>query len=326
MKTHTLLCLAVLVGFLCASYCSAWERGRSADTEQIIVDGTVRTFVLHLPKDQKAGDKQALVIALHGGGSNGKSMARFSGLGETADRYGFVVAYPDGSGRTDLIRTWNSGACEGYAKSKQVDDVAFIKALIIHLVDKYNVAPGRVYVTGMSNGAMMAYRLAAEIPDRLAAVAAVSGTLDIDAAKVTTPLPILHFHGTADQHVPFDGGHGEKSYAQNVHTSVKATLDAWIRVNGANTTPKEEQLPDNKDDGTTVIKSTYSSPSERDSVVLYKIVGGGHTWPGRPRLEKMLGPATEDISANEVMWKFFADHPRNQTKKASSNKPSEATR
>lgn len=326
MRRNTFLCLAVFIALLSGSYSGAWERGRGADTEQIMVNGTSRTFVLHLPKDQKTDNKKALVIALHGGGSNGKSMSRFSGLDETADKHGFVVVYPDGSGRTDLIRTWNSGACEGYAKSKQIDDVAFIKALISHMVNKYNVDPDRVYVTGMSNGAMMAYRLAAEIPEQIAAVAAISGTLDIDAAKITRPLPVLHFHGTADQHVPFDGGHGEKSYAQNVHTSVKATLDAWIRVNGANTTPKEEQLPDKKDDGTTVVRFTYGSASDYESVVLCKIIGGGHTWPGRSRLEKMLGPATEDISANEIMWKFFADHPRNQTKKASSNKPSETTR
>ncbi len=318
--------LAVVIALLCGSDCGAWERRRGADTEQLMVNGMSRTFVVHLPKDQKAGDKQALIIALHGGGSNGKSMSRFSGLDDTADKHGFVVVYPDGSGRIDLIRTWNSGACEGYAKSKQIDDVAFMRALIRHMVGKYNVDPDRVFVTGMSNGAMMAYRLAAEAPDQISAVAAVSGTLDIEAANVTNPLPILHFHGTADQHVPFEGGHGEKSYAQNVHTSVKATLDAWIRVNGANSTPKEEPLPDKINDGTMVVKFTYGTAVDSESIVLYKIVGGGHTWPGRPRLEKMLGPTTEDISANEIMWKFFADHPRKQTDKSSANKPSEATR
>jgi len=142
-----------------------------------------RTFLVHAP--EKLPSRRApLVIALHGGATNAKAMENYTGLSEAAERYGFIVTYPNGSGRLERMRTWNGGNCCAYAAERNVDDVAFIKKLIDHMVDRFNVDPSKVYATGISNGAIMAYRLAAEIPERLGAIAAIAGTLGINPEMV----------------------------------------------------------------------------------------------------------------------------------------------
>ena len=283
------------------------------ENRQIDVGNAKRSFVVHDPRGKGTGAPGALVIALHGGETNAKFMQRFSGLDETSDKYGFSVVYPDGSGRDGRRLTWNSGDCDSYAKRNNVDDVGFIDALIEYMIERCKVDPKRVYVTGMSNGAMMAYRLGAEIPGRIAAIAAVAGTLDIDASAIETPVPILHFHGTADEYVPYGGGRGAKSHAKDNHSSVQATLAGWLRVNGAFATPQEKLIPNAHLDGTITIKYTYRTAADSENIVLYKIIGGGHTWPGRPPLERFLGQCAQDVPANEIMWRFFSAHAKSDS-------------
>jgi polyhydroxybutyrate depolymerase len=198
--------LFLVWGIIVFSACSAAHN--YADTRQytLAIGESSRTFLVHLPKNP-AATNPPLVIALHGGGTNGKTMERFSGLSEASERYGFVVAYPNGSGRLKGFLTWNAGSCCAYAERHGIDDVAFIRQLIEYMIKQYHIDPARVYCTGISNGAMMAYRLAAEIPDRIAAIAPVAGTLTIDPDSIHAPMPIIHFHGTDDRYVPYAGGH-----------------------------------------------------------------------------------------------------------------------
>jgi polyhydroxybutyrate depolymerase len=283
-----------------------------AETRQytLNVNHLARTFLVHVPQGIKPGQKAPLVIALHGGATNASTMERFSGLSETAKKYGFVVVYPNGTGRLQRMLTWNSGNCCGYAQKQNIDDVAFIRDMIGYLTSRFNIDPSRVYATGISNGAMMAYRLAVEIPDKIAAVAAVSGTLNVDPDLVRAPMPILHFHGTEDQYVPFGGGHGPRSLEKNMHTSVMDTIKVWVTANDTITTPIVEELPDRYEDGTRIVRYTYKPKHDDDNIILYKIIGGGHTWPGRPHMKLILGTTTKEISANDIMWKFFSAHSR----------------
>jgi len=303
---------ASLCLFLCACGATNTSAGRSDEMKQhsIVVGGTTRHFLIFSPSSVLHNKTRPLIIALHGGGTNGESMARFSALNQKAQQAGFIVVYPDGSGRFSKVLTWNAGACCGYARENNINDVQFISELIDELVAHGGVDAARVYVTGMSNGAMMAYRLAAEIPEKIAAVAAVAGTLGVPPSAIHAPMPILHFHGTADQHVPYTGGHGPKSAAGNVHRSVDETINTWIAVNHANRLPSVTPMPDMAKDGMTVTRYSHASASDPHAVVLYKIIGGGHTWPGQPRLERLLGPTTQDISANDLMWEFFVAHPK----------------
>jgi polyhydroxybutyrate depolymerase len=266
-----------------------------------------RSFLVHVPKNLAAASPP-LVIALHGGGTNGETMERFSGLSEASERYGFIVVYPEGSGRLNRFLTWNAGSCCGYAEKHAIDDVAFISRLIAYMIGHYHVDPSRVYCTGISNGAMMAYRLAAEIPDQIAAIAPVAGVLTIDPGIIHEAMPIIHFHGTDDQYVPFEGGRGSRGVTRNSYMPVEETIKVWVRINQAMPIPKVEELPALHKDGTRVVRYTYRTKQDEQNIVLYKVIGGGHTWPGQPHARLLLGRTTTEISANDLMWEFFRGH------------------
>ena len=307
MIVNRLFLLLVTILFVVGGTTSAL-----AETKEYSLDvGQLsRTFLVHIPERLTPGRLAPLVIALHGGGGNGKWMEKFSGLSETSEKDGFIVVYPNGSGRLKRAFTWNSGSCCGYAQEYKIDDVTFIRKLIDHMIRQFKADPSRVYITGMSNGAMMAYRLAAEIPGKIAAIAAVAGALNVKPDSVRLPVPILHFHGTDDEFAPFEGGHGLKGLTKMEHVPVMGTIEGWVRINQANPTPTVEELPDRDKDGTHVTRYTYRAKQDFRNIVLYKITGGGHTWPGQSHREPILGRTTSQISANEIMWEFFSAHAR----------------
>ncbi len=154
----------------------------------------------------------------------------------------------------------------------------------------------------------MCYRLAAELSERIAAIAPVAGTMAIEQCQPSRPVSILHFHGTKDGLVLF-GGPDERTPKNIKFRSVDETIRAWVRANGCPQTPEIAELHNLTDDGTTVRRKWHGPGKEGSEVVLYVIEGGGHTWPGRdPRL-RLLGKSTREISANDLMWEFFQRHP-----------------
>ena len=136
--------------------------------------GRDRAFRIFSPAGEGPGSRaQApgllpVVLALHGGATDGLTLSRYTGLSEKAVEAGFVVVYPDGTGRLPRVLTWNSGECCGYARDHGIDDVGFLRRVAAFAVENYGGDPDRIYVTGISNGAMMAYRLAAQAPDLVA--------------------------------------------------------------------------------------------------------------------------------------------------------------
>jgi polyhydroxybutyrate depolymerase len=270
--------------------------------------GRDRSYLVHLPAGHDPKREYPVVLAFHGGASNAQTMARFSGLDEKADRAGFVVVYPSGNGRLSRVLTWNAGRCCGYASAERIDDVGFVRALVEDLGRATRIDRRRIYATGISNGGMMAYRVAMEAPDLIAAVASVSGTLEVEASPGARPVPVLHFHGTDDKFLPFEGGRGPRSLATGRHASVGQTIGTWVKVDGCGREPVREELPVTVPDGTSVVRESYPGCREGSEVVLYEIRGGGHTWPGRPSAERMLGRTTRNLSANDVMWDFFRRH------------------
>src|SRR5262245_22721709 len=279
--------------------CDAPVRARSADdtmTRTITVDGRERSYLVHLPS-RMAGAPRPVVLAFHGGLNNARSMIGLTGLNDKADTEGFIAVYPNGTGRLARALTWNAGTCCGFAEEQRVDDVKFVQAVLDDLASQYHIDARRVYATGISNGGQMAYRLAAELPGRIAAIAPVSGSLEVDATRSTGKVSVLHFHGTDDPYIPFTGGHGRRSLPGLRFNSVENAMRTWAAIDGCSGSPVVEALPDPVIDSTSVSRRTYRNCLNGTEVVLYIVDGGGHAWPGHSVAERLLGRSTRDISA-----------------------------
>ena len=283
-------------------------------TRTVRVGDLERHYRIYIPKKYDASKATAVVMVFHGGGGNPESMIRLTGMNTKADEAGFLVVYPFGNGKlANTLLTFNGGECCGYAMDNKVDDVGFTRELLDDLAKVANIDADRVFATGLSNGGIMAHYLASELSDRIAAIAPVGGPLMQEAPHNKRPVPVMHFHGTADAFAPFQGGFGKGFLGRNGITkfrSVDHTIQNWVKANGCNTEPEIMPLPDNAADGINVTRKTWGGGKADSEVVLIEIEGGGHTWPGKKPIVSLLGESTMDISANDLMWEFFQKHPR----------------
>ncbi len=265
---------------------------------ELNVNGNVRSYILYRPA-VSAGKPLPLMIVLHGGLGNAGYMERTSEMDDVADNGSFLVAYPDGTGgRLESMknrRTWNAGRCCGQAVKQDVDDVSFIQKMIDDINARYLIDTRRVYVAGHSNGAMLAYRVACEIPDKIAAVIAVSGTLAVDSCDGAKDVPVLHIHGDQDRNIPFGGGMGEDSLAGVAHRSVPDTITLLTRARGC-AAPEHKTLNG-------IIETTSYTCKSGAPVLLYVIKGGGHPWPGGAGRNN-TSPIDGSVSASKLAWEF----------------------
>lgn len=244
------------------------------------IGGVRRWWLVHEPANRSSAGPLPVVLVLHGGGGNPRNAGMMSGMSELADRKGFLAVYPAGMGRFPRrLLTWNAGFCCGYAMDRDVDDVAFLAALIERLIKEGRADPKRVFMTGMSNGAMMAQRFACERAGLVAAIAPVAGQLNVGTCKPSRPVAVLMIHGLKDEHAPYDGGKGRKMVKPRVDRSVPASVALWERAGSSVT--------------------VLSHP-------------GGHIWPGGKagRRYGNVDPVLTEPKASEEMWKFFEAHPR----------------
>jgi len=277
---------------------------------ELIVDGRKRSYIVHVPPMYDPAKPMPLVLAFHGAWMNAPQMEMFCGLDEKSDKAGFIVAYPNGVGFGEAAGFFNAfydPAPPG--QEGPPDDVAFTARVLDDLATVANIDPKRTYATGMSNGGMMVHRLAAELPDRFAAVASVAGTIAMLDFKPKQPMPVLQIHGTDDPLVPF-GGPDPKKFAMIKFKSVEETIQAWVEADDCPAEPKITVLPDICKDGMTVTRKVYGPGKNGTEVILVEIKDGGHTWPGRPAPLKRLGKTTNNVSANDLLWEFFERHPK----------------
>ena len=283
------------------------RRSAQADfTTNIVVGTNSRTYHVHLPPGYNATNSLPLVLAFHGGTGQGSGMNTLTGLSRVADRENMIVVYPEG-----IDRHWNDGrdTLKGMG-----DDVAFVRALLDRLAADYHIDRKRVYATGISNGGFFTQRLACELPDRFAAIAAVAATLpegyDCHPAH---PISVMMIHGTDDPFVPFNGGelkghgNGMTGYGGRA-LSVSNAASFWIKHNEAKPI-RSMDLPDaDPKDGTTVNESVYSGTNAE--VIVYVIKNGGHTWPGGMQYapESLIGKTCRDFNASEAIIEFFKRH------------------
>lgn len=279
------------------------------ESDSIIHNGLKRTYHIYVPSIHDSKHTAPLVLALHGGGGTGERMSRFTGLNDLADRHGFIAVYPDA-----VEKHWNDGRglTDYRSQRENIDDVGFISALIDTLTDRYKVDRKRIYMTGASNGAMMSFRLACELTDKITAIAPVIGALGENISKQCAPsrsIPVLIIGGTGDPLVPWNGGdvHLFRRKLGKV-LSFGDTTDFWVSHNGCSQDPAVSWLPDlDPEDGTRIRKKIYRQCHQGVEVILYEIQGGGHTWPGGPQYlpEWVIGITSRDMDGAEVIWGFF---------------------
>jgi polyhydroxybutyrate depolymerase len=263
-----------------------------------------RSYLIHIPEIYDPQKRTPVVLALHGATMNGPTMAGFCGMNTKSDEAGFIVVYPSGTGRQPFL-FWNAGG-DWDGIGRKPDDVAFIGKLLDDLATVVNVDEKRVYACGMSNGAMMCYRLAAELSDRIAAIAPVAGTIAIEESAPKRPVPVIHFHGTNDKMVPFETAAG-KVRASFRGMSVEDSIQTWLKLNVCDDKSKATDVLSKPEDELKVTRTSYGPGKNGAEVVLIVVEGGGHTWPGRkPRFR---GKSALNISANDLIWEFFEKHP-----------------
>ena len=268
----------------------------------------VRRAIASVPHAPAPPTGWPVVLAFHGGQTHPEFMRRFCGLDALAAAGQAIVVYPAGTGSREDILTWNGGNCCGQAMIDAADDVGFARALLDALAARLPVDGHRIHATGMSNGAMMAYRLAAEMADRIASIAPVAGPMALAAIAPARPVPVLHFHGTLDQFTPLEGGVGRRSVTRVSHRPVVEGILDWVHANGCPPQPRRDPIPCS-DEGITVERFTWGPGRDGAEVVYYRLDGGGHTWPGRPPDSFFLGPCALSLDANCLIWDFFQRHP-----------------
>jgi polyhydroxybutyrate depolymerase len=267
--------------------------------------GIRRDYLVHVPASEPRGGKAPIVLALHGGGGGMNYQANNYDLKLKADEAGFIAVFPNGYSRFrgGVLATWNAGKCCGQARDSSIDDVGFLKLVIARVVRHTNADPSRVFVTGMSNGGMMAYRLACEAPGLIRGIAPVAGTDNTNVCTPSRPTPVIHFHARDDTHVLYTGGAGKDAFRNRSvvtdFTSVPTTIAKWVAINRAD--PKATALlavPGARCD-------IHAARAGGAPVQLCTTDGGGHSWPGVPGNRPGKTPS-QAISANDLMWDFFS--------------------
>ncbi len=258
-------------------------------------DGLNRTYRLYVPNSYNPAEAAPLVINLHGYGSNNIEQEAYGDFRPVADTAGFLVVHPNGTPDNFNIMHWNTFG------TSNVDDVGFLSALIDTLSTDYNVDVKRVFSTGMSNGGFMSFSLACSLSDRIAAIASVTGSntsVQLNTCSPERPVPIMQIHGTADGTVPYEGN--------SLFVPVQTVLDFWVGHNNCATTPIITEVPDtDPDDGCTAEHYLYPYGDNGSVVEHYKILGGGHSWPGAP---VNINITNMDFSASEEIWRFFSQY------------------
>jgi polyhydroxybutyrate depolymerase len=266
-------------------------------------DGIPRAYRVHVPTVLPVG--APLVIELHGGGGNGVRLDHLTRFFDLADRERFAVASPSG-----YHRRWNDGRHAEANVEADVDDVGFVAALIDCLAGWLPIDRRRVYAAGISNGAMMAARLATELPDRIAAFAQVAATVAEDAPEwwhPNRPVPLIQIHGTADPIVPYGGGMVQIRRRGDGDLGRVLGVDRWAQLvsahNGATAFDERHIPPD-------VEVRRWRGATAQSDVEFWRVAGGGHTWPGGSQYLPvvMIGPTSHTFDATAAIWRFLSSH------------------
>jgi polyhydroxybutyrate depolymerase len=265
----------------------------------ILHNDSIRSYILYIPASYQSGSPVPLVFNFHGYTSNATEQMNYANFRPIADTANFIIVHPlgtkDGSGQS----YWNAGF------GGTVDDIGFTQALLDTISSHYSINQNRIYSTGMSNGGFMSYGLACSLSNRFAAIASVTGSMNYSQSLSCSPIhpmPVLEIHGTADATVPYNG-------ILNYMDSISKVVRYWVNFNNCNVLPTVIPVPNtNLTDGSTAEHYIYSNGNNGVVVEHFKVIGGGHTWPGSPYI---IGVTNQDFNACKEIWRFFSKYDLN---------------
>ena len=289
-RLHRLANILPLVLFVAGA--AAWYSYIDYTNGTVVSSGQTRRYLLHVPKSYNASRPAPLVISLHPAASSPMAEQAISRWNDLADESGFLVVYPAGR---DFPQIWPMGP-----HSAEVD-ARFISDLIDKLQTTYNIDRARIYADGISTGGGMSFALSCRLADRLAAVGAISAaqSLPFSWCGQAAPVPVMTFHGTADEFVPYQGG---ASFDRaSVFPNVRAWVGNWAQRNRCSAAQEANVAPG-------VRRLSYQNCAA--DVVLYTVDGGGHAWPGNPMPAWVVGHTSREITATRLLWEFYQQHPR----------------
>jgi polyhydroxybutyrate depolymerase len=283
--------------------------------------GYNRTYEYYVPTSYNESEATPLVFSFHGLGSNGEDQADLTKFHELAEEEGFIAVFPDAtvlSGYHPILPVlpgsniqWNLGGPGSLQYYYDVDDLGFIAELVDLFKSTYNIDASRVYATGMSNGAMLSYYVSMLLPGTFAGFAAVCSPMTLNLFEpyidfdldVGCPVTMILMQGTDDPIVDYDGMPG-------VTGSVNETIDYWKDVDNTTTGPVETVWGPTEEDDTIVTRYVYGGGTDGTEVILYKVEGGGHTWPGGEQYADplIIGYVTTHIDGTAHIWDLLKEH------------------
>lgn len=268
-----------------------------------------RQYIVHLPPGYNNNDPTPVVIVLHGGSGNYQSVQGFTQMNFVSNQNGFLAVYPQGQGIAPPGYSWADGR-NTTADQAGIDDVGFMSKLIDTLYNDYNIDTSRVYICGFSNGGFMTQRLACETPELFAAIGGLGCSMDTNLIQTCAPnqaVPMAYFSGTADPEVPYNGGAMNNPTVTPI-VAVDTAVQFWVNSNNCQTAEPVVNIPNNVlGDSSTVELYRYTDCDCDADFFFYRIINGGHTWPGVPIPQfPQLGNTNEDIHASYLLWDFFS--------------------
>ncbi len=276
----------------------------TSETVAMRHDGRDRRYHLHVPPHDDFQQGLPLLVVLHGGEGSGAGAREVTGFDRLGVDHGFVVAFPDGTGKlSGKGLTWNAGDVGTYAARQDIDDVGFCKAVVDDIRQRVVIDPDRVFVTGHSDGGMMCHRLAREAADVFKGIAPVAGAMNCDDVPSNTPLAVMMIHGTRDERVRLEGGEGYAARGRRprVDAPMAAATEYYVARNGLVDYAQEAER-----DGVHVTKyATKKGEGDASPVWVVTLRGGRHAWPGARVRPPELREQPYPWPASQAILEFF---------------------
>ncbi|HRG57825.1 MAG TPA: T9SS type A sorting domain-containing protein [Bacteroidia bacterium] len=258
----------------------------------IDIDGVSREYKIYIPAIYDGSVAVPLVFNFHGYGSSFTEQEQYGDFRAIADTANFILIHPQGLPDNFGTSSWNTFG------NSTANDLGFISTLIDTLLQNYNIDSTAIYSTGMSNGGFMSYELACQLSHRIAAIASVTGSItntNITLCNAQHPMPVMQIHGTNDGTVPYAGN--------VIFQPIENVINYWIQFNNCDTAANFNAIPDIvSTDNCTAEHYVYSNGNNGVEVEFYKIINGGHSWPGAP---VNINTTNMDFMANQEIWRFF---------------------